>query len=240
MTDNISGHVHVKCDKVSIFCFLLELLWKLAILDTSIVREGDVNLQQSIVSDASRPIYSKGSYGRSRAVQYKDPDEYLKALNSIYSLEISMIEMYSSDAALRSCKSFNQLRSSHQFCAKYLRDLIIENHGIPEERSNLSLFELGNIAVKICNHLPSPICEKTFTQTSLQSEKSLKLKYRSLLKQAPFKDKQLILQLQICCSSHIRSILSEIHPNGWIAKKPQPLNLIDQNRRYSYFTKNQT
>ena len=180
----------------------------------SIIREVSVNLQQSIVSDASRPLYSKGSYGRSRAVQYRDPDEYLKALNSIYSLEISMIEMYSGDAALRSCKSFDQLRSSHQFCAKYIRNLILENHGIPEERANISLFELSNIAVKICNHLPSPICEKTFTQTSLQTEKNLKFKYKSLLKLAPLKDKQLILQLQICCSSHIRSILSEIHPNG--------------------------
>ncbi len=173
-----------------------------------------MNLQQSIVSDASRPIYSKGSYGRSRIVQYRDPDEYLKALNGIYSLEISMIEMYSGDAAFRSCKSFGQLRSSHQFCAKYLRNLILENHGIPEERANISLFELSNIAVKICNHLPSPICEKTFTQTSLQSEKSLKFKYKNLLKLAPLKDKQLILQLQICCSSHIRSILNEIHSNG--------------------------
>ena len=122
--------------------------------------------------------------------------------------------MYSGDAALRSCKSFDQLRSSHQFCAKYIRNLILENHGIPEERANISLFELSNIAVKICNHLPSPICEKTFTQTSLQRRKTLNLSTNAS-KTSPFKkDKQLILQLQICCSSHIRSILSEIHPNG--------------------------
>lgn len=173
-----------------------------------------MNLQQSITNEVSRPLYARVSVNKNRAVQYTDPDEYVKALNNVYSLEISMIEMYSGDAAVRSCKSFDKLRSSHQFCAKYLRDLIIENRGIPDERANLSIFELSNLAAKICSHLPSPICEKTFTQTSLQSEKSLKHRYRSLLKLAPLKDKQLILQLQICCSSHIRSIINQIHSNG--------------------------
>ena len=108
-------------------------------------------------------------------------------------------------------KSYPKLRSSHQFCAKYLRDLITDNHGIPDDRAHLSIFELTTIAAKLCNHLPSPICEKTFNQSCLQTEKNLRQKYRKLLETAPIKDKQLILQLQICCNSHIRSITAEIH-----------------------------
>ena len=59
----------------------------------SIMHEANVNLQQSITNEVSRPLYARVSVNKNRVVQYTDPDEYVKALNNIYSLEISMIEM---------------------------------------------------------------------------------------------------------------------------------------------------
>ena len=125
-----------------------------------------------------------------------------------------MVELYSNYLSDDKLDFIEKIYSNHKYNAEFLRKLILENHGIPDDRAAVSLFEFSNYATRLCHHLPSPLKEKAFIQGALQSEKSLKLRYNKLLKFSPPKDKQAIMQLKICISSHIAHIENAIHSNG--------------------------
>ena len=172
----------------------------------------------SITNNVPGSLYSR-VYGRWR---YIKTQMKLKTLNSLYSFELSMVELYS-----------NYLSDDKlDFIEKFIQTIIIMLSFLGNSflktmvfRMTVPLFLYLSFQTMQQDSVTTYLrpSKKSFYTRSPSKRESLKLRYNKLLKFSPPKDKQAIMQLKICISSHI----AHGNRNSFERMKNLPLILLD-------------
>lgn len=132
---------------------------------------------------------------RSRSVPYStlfENNSYLRLLNKILQLELSLIEMYRRCDESLAIDNVEGTIETHRQHAKNLVNLIVYNRGIPEEKGFSLTPEISRIANDLGRHLGKTWAQRTSHVTCLHLERMLQRRYTAALAEAPYADRGIL------------------------------------------------
>ncbi len=132
---------------------------------------------------------------RGRVTSYStlfENNSYLRLLNKLLQLELSLVEMYKRCEGSFSESEMLLAQESHRLQARNLVNLIVYNRGIPEEKGFSITPEISRLAHGLGRHLGRSLAHRTSRMTCLHLERMLQRRYNAAIAEAPYSDRSIL------------------------------------------------
>ena len=145
-------------------------------------------------------------------------DGYIHQLNRALQREMrTLAACHRQLTAYPGLETLQQAITDHHMARQELIRLVIVNHGVPEDKTALSLGLTGTF-IRVCSAIPVRWFERVSFSTLVALEKNLAAAYRRLLKQAPLRDQETLETLRQLATKHQTELTYASYPR---AAKPR-------------------